>query len=89
MKRFVLVAAFTLTTTFVACGGPLDYECTVTWCTAACDTATDDQKVGEATYGYDKQKEAADAVDLCNEEQETDPDKPAEATYHSCNCESQ
>jgi hypothetical protein len=87
MNRIFLLATFVLTTVFVGCADDVyDYDCTVTWCDGKCDEGG--MEVGTETYSYKAVPEAADAVAMCGDDQETDPAKPDTANAYSCSCES-
>lgn len=88
MKHAItLFSFFVITAAFVSCAdGPLDYECTVEWCTVSCDEAGSDEIVGTMKYNYNSIDDSSDAVAMCSEDQEAD--RPSDATAHSCDCES-
>lgn len=76
-------ASFALATALglSACGDD-GIQCDVTWWSGAPDTS---DMLGETSYNYGTSN-ANKAVDLCEADQESDPDRPAGANGHSCDC---
>lgn len=87
MKRLLLTTTFVFSAAFAGCADEaLDYRCTVTWCDGPCgDGGTE---LATASYDFANLSDSQDAVDMCGEEQGTDPERPLDANAYSCDCES-
>jgi len=81
---FTSLFAFALAvcTGLIACAED-GISCDVTWWSGAPDTS---EQLGETSYNYNYGS-VQKAVDECAVEQESDPDRPANANGHSCDCE--
>jgi len=87
MKRLLLTTSFVLSAAFAGCADDaLDYRCTVTWCDGSCTEGG--TELSTASYDYANISDSQDAVDMCGDDQATDPDRPLEANGYSCDCKS-
>jgi hypothetical protein len=61
-----------------------DYWCVVSWCEGVCEDGGTVLDV--ASYAYNSLEDLETAVDMCRGEQETDPERPLDATAFTCDC---
>jgi hypothetical protein len=84
LRSGVLLTLFLAGATFgFACAEDEGYTCTVTWL-----VEEGGMELGTANFTFGYAGSANEAVEMCETDQEDHEDRPAEANYYYCSCES-
>lgn len=80
MKRIILSSTFLFACLLGACSTEKDVICDVVW------SDQDNTELGTGTITYEALDDVDAGLDMCEADQETHDDRPADTAFYTCNC---